>query len=63
MTKDGKTLFIVCATANRVEVVLAETDLGRGVLGVVDGSVPLGAETDEDISERKSLLRSIGYKL
>ena len=54
---------VYCATANRVEVVLAETDLGRGVLGVIDGSGPLGVETDEDVAERKSLLRSIGYKL
>jgi adenosine/AMP kinase len=45
---------IYCASANSVEVVLAETDLGRGILGV---------ETDEDIVERKALLRAIGYKL
>jgi adenosine/AMP kinase len=54
---------IYCASANRVEVVLAETASGRGVLGVVDGSSPLGVETDEDMAERKSLLRAIGYKL
>jgi hypothetical protein len=54
---------IYCASANRVEVVLAETDLGRGVLGVIDGSSPAGVETDEDVAERKSLLRAIGYKL
>ncbi|MGD0439041.1 MAG: adenosine-specific kinase [Acidimicrobiales bacterium] len=54
---------IYCATANRVEVVLAETDLGRGVLGVIDGSGPLGVESDEDVTDRKSLLRAIGYKL
>ena len=52
-----------CATANRVEVLLAETDLGRGILGVIDGSPPLGVETDQDEAERKSLLRAIGYKL
>ena len=52
-----------CATANRVEVVLAETELGRGVLGVIDGSGPLGVETEGDVSDRKSLLRAIGYKL
>ncbi len=54
---------IYCASANRVEVVLAETDFGRGVLGVIDGSSPVGVETDEDVAERKSLLRAIGYKL
>ena len=54
---------IYCATANSVEVVLAETDLGRGVLGVIDGSVPLGVETDRDVTDRKSFLRSDGYKL
>ena len=54
---------IHCATANPVEVLLGQTDLGRGVLGVVDGSPPAGVETDEDVAERKELLRSIGYKL
>ena len=54
---------LYCATANRVEVVLAETELGRGVLGVIDGSGPLGVETEADVSDRKSLLRAIGYKL
>jgi adenosine/AMP kinase len=46
-----------------VEVLIAETDLGRGILGVVDGSSPLGIETDEDIAWRKGFLRMIGYKL
>ena len=46
-----------------VEGLLAETELGRGVLGVVDGSSPKRAETDEDIAERKAFLRAIGYKL
>jgi adenosine/AMP kinase len=54
---------IYCATANHVEVVLAETDLGRGVLGVIDGSSPVGVENDQDVAERKSFLRTIGYKL
>jgi len=54
---------IYCATANPVEVVLAETDLGRGILGVIDGSAPLGVETDQDVTDRKSFLRSVGYKL
>jgi hypothetical protein len=54
---------IFCATANQVEVVLAETDLGRGILGVVDGSSPKGIEGDEDIAWRKGFLRMIGYKI
>lgn len=54
---------IFCATANPVEVLIAETALGRGILGVVDGSPPLGVETDADEAERKRLLRAIGYKL
>jgi uncharacterized protein len=54
---------IFCASANPVEVLVAETDLGRGILGVVDGSSPLGFETDEDIAWRKGFLRMIGYKL
>lgn len=54
---------IYCATANPAEVVVAETSLGRGILGVVDGSSPLGIEADEDIAWRKGFLRMIGYKL
>jgi hypothetical protein len=54
---------IFCATANPVEVVVAETELGRGILGVIDGLAPVGVETDQDIVERKQLLRTIGYKL
>lgn len=54
---------IFCATANPVEVILAETDQGRGILGVVDGSSPKGVEGDEDIAWRKGFLRQIGYKL
>ncbi len=54
---------IFCATANQVEVILAETDLGRGILGVVDGSSPKGIEGDEDIAWRKGFLRMIGYKM
>ena len=54
---------IHCATANPVDVLVAETDLGRGVVGVVDGFVPAGVETDDDVAERKQLLRQIGYKL
>jgi adenosine/AMP kinase len=54
---------IFCATANPVEVVVAGTDLGRGILGVIDGLTTVGIETDEDIKERKDFLRMIGYKL
>ncbi|MGD0345015.1 MAG: adenosine-specific kinase [Acidimicrobiales bacterium] len=54
---------VFCATANPVEVIVAETALGRGVLGVVDGSAPLGVETTEDVADRIRLLRAIGYKL
>ena len=54
---------IFCATANPVEVVLGETAQGRAILGVVDGVSPTGVETEENIAERKSFLRAIGYKL
>lgn len=54
---------IYCATANPVEVVLAETEQGRAILGVVDGVKTKGVETEEDVEERKELLRAIGYKL
>ncbi len=54
---------IFCATANRVEVVLAQSEQGRGILGVVDGSAPLGVESEQDEAERRELLRRIGYKL
>jgi adenosine/AMP kinase len=54
---------IFCATANPVEVVVAQTDAGRGVLGVVDGSSPAGVESEDDAAERRGLLRAIGYKL
>lgn len=54
---------VFCATANPVQVVVAETDQGRGVLGVVDGFPPLGVEGDDDIAWRKGFLRQIGYKL
>lgn len=54
---------IFCATANPVEVVIGETQQGRGILGVIDGEVPLGVETDQDAIARAELLRTIGYKL
>lgn len=53
---------IFCATANPVEVIVAETAQGRGVLGVIDGSPPVGIESDLDVEWRHSLLRKIGYK-
>ena len=54
---------IFCATANPVELIVATTDLGRGIVGVIDGAVPSGIETDDDVIDRKELLRTIGYKL
>jgi hypothetical protein len=54
---------IYCATANPVEVILAETEQGRAILGVVDGVKTKGVESEEDVEERKGLLRAIGYKL
>jgi len=54
---------IYCATANPVEVIVAQTDQGRGILGVIDGNSPKGVETDADIQTRKEFLRKIGYKL
>ncbi len=53
---------IYCATANPLQVIVAETDLGRGVLGVIDGQTPLGIEGDDDKQERLQFLRKIGYK-
>jgi len=54
---------IFCATANPVEVIVAESDQGRGILGVIDGVKTKGIETDADIKWRKEFLRKIGYKL
>ena len=54
---------IYCATANPVEVIVAETEQGRGILGVVDGYSPKGVENDADRSQRKEMLRKFGYKL
>jgi hypothetical protein len=53
---------IFCATANPVEVIVAESELGRGILGVIDGSSPKGVESQSDIEWRHGLLRKIGYK-
>jgi uncharacterized protein len=54
---------IFCATANPVEILVAVSPSGRGIVGVVDGGSPLGVETDADVAERKQLLRRFGYKL
>jgi adenosine/AMP kinase len=53
---------IFCATANPVEVIVAETEQGRGVMGVIDGSSPKGVESAEDAAKRHGFLRMIGYK-
>ena len=53
---------IFCATANPTQVIIAESEQGRGILGVIDGSPPLGIEGEEDIEWRKGFLRMIGYK-
>ncbi|ARM76246.1 adenosine-specific kinase [Acidianus manzaensis] len=53
---------IYAATANPLQILVAETDQGRGVIGVVDGFTPLGVETESDIKERKDILRKFGYK-
>jgi len=54
---------IFCATANPVQIIVAETEQGRGILGVVDGYSPKGVEDEKDIQNRKQFLRKIGYKL
>ncbi|MDH5459908.1 MAG: adenosine-specific kinase, partial [Candidatus Bathyarchaeota archaeon] len=54
---------VYAATANSLEVIIAETDLGRGIVGVIDGLKSKGVETEEDIKARKEFLRKIGYKL
>ena len=54
---------IFTATANPLEVIVAETDQGRGILGVVDGVTTAGVESEDDIAQRKDFLRQIGYKL
>jgi adenosine/AMP kinase len=53
---------IFCATANPTEVLVAESEQGRGILGVIDGEIPKGIEAEEDIAWRKGFLRMIGYK-
>lgn len=58
-----ETCTIYAATSNPLEVIIAETEQGRGIMGVVDGLRSKGIETDEDIKSRKEFLRKIGYKL
>ena len=53
---------IFCASANPVEVIVAESEQGRGILGVIDGSPPKGVEGPEDVTKRRDFLRKIGYK-
>ncbi|RLI26527.1 MAG: adenosine monophosphate-protein transferase [Candidatus Hecatellales archaeon] len=53
---------ILCATSNPVEVIVAETEQGRGILGVIDGFKPKGIEKPENVEERREFLRRIGYK-
>lgn len=55
--------LIYCATANPIEVIVIETEQGRGILGVIDGLKSKGIEQEKDIEERKKFLRKIGYKL
>jgi adenosine/AMP kinase len=54
---------VFCATANPVEVVMAQSEQGNGILGVIDGASPLGVESPEDVKHRKELLRKFQYKL
>jgi uncharacterized protein len=54
---------VFCATANPLQAIIAQTEQGRGILGVIDGSSPAGVEGDEDIAWRTGFLRQIGYKL
>jgi uncharacterized protein len=53
---------IFCATANPLEIIIAETDQGRGILGVIDGFSLMGVETEADVKERREFLRKMGYK-
>jgi len=54
---------IYCATANPVQIIVAETEQGHGILGVIDGLLPKGVEEEADIKKHKQFLRTIGYKL
>ena len=54
---------IFCATANPVELIVGLSELGRGIVGVIDGLAPRGIESEAEVADRKRLLRTIGYKL
>jgi adenosine/AMP kinase len=54
---------IFCATSNPVQVIVAKSEQGAGILGVIDGSAPLGVEGEQDVADRKAMLRKFGYKL
>ena len=54
---------VYCATANPVQVIIAETEQGRGIMGVIDGEKTRGIETENDVKKRRDLLRAIGYKM
>lgn len=58
-----KICHIICASANPVQVIVAETEQGRGILGVIDGSSPKRIKTEADVKDRKNFLRTICYKL
>lgn len=53
---------IYCATANPLQLIVAESEQGRGILGVIDGNSPIGVENDDDVKERREFLRKIGYR-
>ncbi len=59
----GEVCQIFCATANPVQVIVAQSEQGRGILGVIDGGSPMGVELEQDVKERRAFLRKIGYKL
>jgi hypothetical protein len=63
ITKVPEVCAVYVATANPLEVIVAETEQGRGIIGVVDGLKSKGIETDKDVAERRGFLRKIGYKL
>jgi hypothetical protein len=54
---------VYCATANPVQVIIAETEQGRGIMGIIDGEKTRGIETESDVKKRRELLRAIGYKM
>ncbi|MHA2227007.1 MAG: adenosine-specific kinase [Candidatus Hodarchaeales archaeon] len=59
----SEVVSIFCATANPIEVIIAKSEQGRGILGVIDGFTSKGIETDADVEERKKFLRTLGYKI